>query len=428
MKKVIVLICFIVSLSPLTIVSTEKDLVLTPDQTNKLTSNTIAKSETFAEIPKNPVTSKEVLTYKDANLTKAFKVIAADTSLKISKISLNSEGEKVFKLSNGSYLAADRSFIYDDQIYDQSQTEAAFWTAPDLTVYKSPYVKGTQKSSSKLTAYKKVKATKVATTHEGTYYYVDGQGWINQDYLETADNRMKAVQTLLDEKYNSANLSVYVKQIDTGKTAGINEDKEMYAASIAKLGVLYYTQQQILDGNLNLSDEVKYTADVHNFKGAYNPDGTGIISKDADNKSYSIENLLKAVSQHSDNVATNILGYYAADQYDKNFQTTVDTAADSEWDMDSKQLSAKTAGTLMEAIYHQDGDIIDYLSDTDYDDARISKNINVQVAHKIGDAYDYKHDVAIIYTDSPFILSIFTDKESYDKITSIADDIYEILK
>ena len=48
--------------------------------------------------------------------------------------------------------------------------------------------------------------------------------------------------------------------------------------------------------------------------------------------------------------------------------------------------------------------------------------------YKIGDAYDFKHDVAIVYADSPFILSIFTDKEGYDKITSIADDVYGILK
>ena len=86
------------------------------------------------------------------------------------------------------------------------------------------------------------------------------------------------------------------------------------------------------------------------------------------------------------------------------------------------------AGTLMEAVYRQNGDIITYLSSTDYDGERISKNIDVPVAHKIGDAYDFKHDVAIVYADSPFILSIFTDKEGYDKITSIADDVYGILK
>ena len=57
----------------------------------------------------------------------------------------------------------------------------------------------------------------------------------------------------------------------------------------------------------------------------------------------------------------------------------------------------------------------------------ISK-ILMSLLHINRDAYDFKHDVAIVYTDSPFILSIFTDKEGYDKITSIADDVYGILK
>ena len=82
----------------------------------------------------------------------------------------------------------------------------------------------------------------------------------------------------------------------------------------------------------------------------------------------------------------------------------------------------------MEAIYNQNGEIISYLSSTDFDSTRISKDIDVQVAHKIGDAYDYKHDVAIVYADQPFILSIFTNNASYDDITNIANDVYSILK
>ena len=45
--------------------------------------------------------------------------------------------------------------------------------------------------------------------------------------------------------------------------------------------------------------------------------------------------------------------------------------------MDKKELTARAAGTLMEAIYRQNGDIINYLSSTDYDGERISKNIDV---------------------------------------------------
>ena len=86
------------------------------------------------------------------------------------------------------------------------------------------------------------------------------------------------------------------------------------------------------------------------------------------------------------------------------------------------------AGNVMEAIYEQNGDIINALSQTNFDEQRISKNINVKVAHKIGDAYDFKHDVAIVYANSPFVLSIFTNHSDYDTISKIADDIYEVLK
>ena len=96
--------------------------------------------------------------------------------------------------------------------------------------------------------------------------------------------------------------------------------------------------------------------------------------------------------------------------------------------MKTREMSSKTAADLMEAIYQQNGEIISYLSSTAFDNARISKDINVQVAHKIGDAYDYRHDVAIVYADQPFILSIFTNNASYDDISNIANDVYNILK
>ena len=82
----------------------------------------------------------------------------------------------------------------------------------------------------------------------------------------------------------------------------------------------------------------------------------------------------------------------------------------------------------MEAIYQQNGAIIDSLSQTNFDNQRISKDIPVKVAHKIGDAYDFKHDVAIVYANSPFILSIFTNHSDYETISKIANDIYEVLK
>lgn len=125
-------------------------------------------------------------------------------------------------------------------------------------------------------------------------------------------------------------------------------------------------------------------------------------------------------------MATNILAYYVADQYGVDYQNVIANLAD--WNMEKREVSSQTAAKVMSAIYEQNGQIVDYLTHTQFDDQRIPKFINVPVAHKIGDAYDFRHDVAIVYTDEPFILSIFTENTSYDDISAIAKDIYTILK
>ena len=427
MKKLLIAATVVlVSSSPLVLLPMEKELTLTPKQVQKLTQNTTASLTQFKQIPKNPRTITTILTYKNKDLTEFKTSIQADTKLSISAIFWNAKGEPVFQLQDGDYVAASQKSIVDDSIYNRKPVDMTFWTKDGLTVYKEPYVLGTEKADSKLASFKPIKVSQAAQTHAGTYYLVDGEGWINASDLSTTDNRIEAVQKVLNEKYNNQErISVYVKQLDTDRVAAINDEKSMYAASVAKLGVLYYAQERLSQKKLSLSDEYQYTSAVNGFPGAY---GSGKISKMPDDKNYSLENLLKAVAQNSDNVATNILGYYVTNQYDKAFQKSVDKAAATSWNMDKKELTARAAGTLMEAVYRQNGDIINYLSSTDYDGERISKNIDVPVAHKIGDAYDFKHDVAIVYADSPFILSIFTDKEGYDKITSIADDVYGILK
>ena len=430
MKKLLIAATVVlVSSSPLVLLPMEKELTLTQKQVQKLTQNTTASLAQFKQIPKNPRTITTILTYKNKDLTEFKTSIQADTKLSISAIFWNAKGEPVFQLQDGDYVAASQQSIIDDSVYNQKPVDMTFWTKDGLTVYKDPYVLGTEKADSKLASFKPIKVSRAAQTHAGTYYLADGEGWINASDLSTTDNRIEDVQRVLNEKYNNQeHISVYVKQLDTDRVAAINDEKSMYAASIAKLGVLYYAQERLSQKKLSLSNEYQYTSTVNGFPGAYDPDGSGKISKMTDDKNYSLENLLKAVAQNSDNVATNILGYYVANQYDNSFQKSVDKASATSWNMDKKELTARAAGTLMEAIYRQNGDIINYLSSTDYDGERISKNIDVPVAHKIGDAYDFKHDVAIVYTDSPFILSIFTDKEGYDKITSIADDVYGILK
>ena len=420
MKKLFAVMLIPFFLTSLSAVSTEKDVDLSNAAKYQLTASVLASTTYFDTVPSNPVLAKTSEVYKDSNLTVVSRTIAANSQLDIDNILINDNSQPVFELSDGNYIEASRQLIYDDVILSQVPLSAKYWLKDDFQVYQLPYVIGTQEEQTDLTAYQAVTVSQKATTHHGTYYKVDGKGWISEEALSSTGNRMEKVQQVLNQKYNKGNYSIYVKQLSTRETAGINPDTTMYAASIAKLATLYYVEEKIQDGSVKMDDNT--------FAKAYNPSGSGKISKTADNKDYSIEDLLKAVCQNSDNVATNILGYYVAKQYGDHFTSDISAITNTNFDMKTREMSSKTAADLMEAIYQQNGEVISYLSSTAFDNARISKDINVQVAHKIGDAYDYRHDVAIVYADQPFILSIFTNNASYDDISNIANDVYNILK
>jgi len=115
-------------------------------------------------------------------------------------------------------------------------------------------------------------------------------------------------------------------------------------------------------------------------------------------------------------------------QSDGAFKEKMYAIMGEDWDVNDKLTSSKMAGKVMEAIYNQNGFVLESLSKTDFDNQRIAKGVSVKVAHKIGDADEFKHDTAIVYTDSPFVLSIFTKNSDYDTIAKIAKDVYEVLK
>ena len=382
----------------------------------------------FVSIPSNPNVYQPIVTYSDPELRQKAGEIKPDTPFTVDQLFVNDQGKSVFKLSNKQYVVADQDQIYEDSILELTEEKKTMWLSSSFTVYDQPLVNGAKSKKTNLAPYSKVQITKSAKTSKGTYLEISGQGWISKDELSATDNRMEKVQEILNQKYNKDGIAVYVKQVDTGKTAGIHEDQEMYSASIAKLLYLYYTQKEVNENRVDLQTPLKYIKEVNDYPGAYEPEGSGSISKTPDDKDYTVADLINRVAKESDNVAQNILGYYVTHQSDKEFQKVTNKIAGKTWNVETRIASPKMAGNVMEAIYQQNGGIIDALSETRFDDQRISKDIPVKVAHKIGDAYDFRHDVAIVYTESPFILAIFTDHSDYETISEIAKDIYEVLQ
>ncbi|HEM3577994.1 TPA: serine hydrolase [Streptococcus suis] len=406
--------------------STEIPFKLTAQEEYELTQTVY--DQYFQTIPQNPNVFQVENLYSDLELTQVVGQLKPNQDFSITDVIVNSKKELVFQIDNASYIVADTYKLFDDVVLTETFVEQTYWTNKNLTVLSSPVANQAKEVKTDIQAYQAVTISKISTTPIGDFAYVADKGWIAMDDLSTVDNRMEAVQALLTQKYSKNNIGIYVKQLSTGQSAGLNQDKVFYSASIAKLPILYYVQEQINAGQIDLTTKVKYTAESMVFPGAYVVGGSGSLSKTPDNKEYSIEELINKTAKESDNVASNLLSYYITNQFDDNFYQLTTAVTDSRWDMVTRETSAEVAGNMMEAIYNQNGYVLESLLSTQFDNQRISKDIAVPVAHKIGDVDDVKHDVAIVYAESPFVLSIFTDKSSYDEITQIANDIYGILK
>lgn len=406
--------------------STEIPFELTAQEEYELTQTVY--DQYFQTIPQNPNVFQTESIYSDVNLTQVSGQIKPNQDFSITGVAINERKELVYQLDNTHYILASKQLLFDDTIVTESSVEQTYWLKQGFTVLSSPISNQAKELKTDLRAYQAITISKIATTAIGDFAYISDRVWISLKDLSEKDNRMEAVQALLSSNYSKNNIGIYVKDLTTETEAGVDQDKIFYSASIAKLPILYYVQEQLNAGQVSLNTSVKYTAESISFNGAYKVSGSGSLSKTPDNKDYTIEELINKTAKESDNVASNLLSYYIANKFDDDFYQVTTAVTGSRWDMVSRETSARVAGKMMEALYEQNGYVIESLLSTQFDNQRISKDIPVPVAHKIGDADDVKHDVAIVYAESPFVLSIFTDKSSYDEITQIANDIYGILK
>ena len=422
MRKFLIILLLPSFLTISKVVSTEKEVVYTSKEIYYLSQSDFGIY--FREKLSSPMVYGEVPVYANEDLVVESGKLTPKTSFQITEWRLNKQGIPVFKLSNHQFIAADKRFLYDQS--EVTPTIKKVWLESDFKLYNSPYDLKEVKSS--LSAYSQVSIDKTMFVEGREFLHIDQAGWVDKESTSEEDNRMSKVQEMLSEKYQKDSFSIYVKQLTTGKEAGINQDEKMYAASVLKLSYLYYTQEKINDGLYQLDTTIKYVSAVNDFPGSYKPEGSGSLPKKEDNKEYSIKDLITKVSKESDNVAHNLLGYYISNQSDAIFKSKTSAIMGDDWDSKEKLISSKMAGKVMEAIYNQNGFVLESLTKTDFDNQRIAKGVSVKVAHKIGDADEFKHDTGVVYADSPFILSIFTKNSDYDTISQIAKDVYEVLK
>ena len=211
----------------------------------------------FETIPQNPNVFQTESIYSDVNLTQVSGQIKPNQEFSITGVAINERKELVYQLDNTHYILASKQLLFDDTIVTESTVEQTYWLKQGFTVLSSPISNQAKELKTDLRAYQAITISKIATTAIGDFAYISDKGWISLKDLSEKDNRMEAVQALLSSNYSKNNIGVYVKDLTTETEAGVNQDKMFYSASIAKLPILYYVQEQLNAGQVALNTTVK---------------------------------------------------------------------------------------------------------------------------------------------------------------------------
>ncbi|MDR1568032.1 MAG: serine hydrolase [Streptococcaceae bacterium] len=370
--------------------------------------------------------------FSSLNAKNTTELLAKGDVAHIKAIEFDETGIPKFRTTDDKFITASKDFAainadYADYFLSNPQmllikTQLNCYSDAELSQKAGIQTKGSAVEITKLIINKD--GLPVFQTANGTYLSAKKRSFKTID-----DLKIYRVQALLNGKYNQANLGIYVQRTTGGDIAQINAQMNVHAASTGKLPEIYYTQKLLNQGKLKMTDKWQYTSEVNQWQGAYLASGSGVIGELPTNRYYTVEDVLQKTCYYSDNAGANLLGYYATERYNSDFKKTINHIVGTQWDVAVKQTNAEKNAKMMLALYKLGGISLDYLSNTAYDNARISRDINLRVAHKIGDAYDYRHDVGIIYAEEPFVLSIVTtDNTDYATISQIADDILAIMQ
>lgn len=225
-------------------------------------------------------------------------------------------------------------------------------------------------------------------------------------------------------------ISFYVSSLDNKISFGYNPDQKYSAASSIKAPYALFCYKQIEEGKATLNEQIPYNK-------KYYSSGSGII-KNNPKKSYTIEELLYNVIYYSDNVAYAMLyERFGVEDYNKMLDEIgceyLKLTKYSEWGFASPK---EMALIWNEIYYYKDTELgskfFDDLLIAKYDFIKKSLN-DYDVAHKSGWSQRGYNDHAIVFSDTPYFISIMIpypeDNENYQQVfRSIAQICNQIMR
>lgn len=228
---------------------------------------------------------------------------------------------------------------------------------------------------------------------------------------------------------NTFNGDVGVTYVDltTGKQLSVNGKKEFYSASTIKVPLAMMVADKVQAGSLKWDDQLTF-----NEKEDYE-DGTGIIINNIQ-PNYSLRTLQEYSITYSDNIAKNMLyDTFGGDVAAKKALYAHFLQKETDWD-DAK-FTSEDAAKILKILFEEKSSnseyqtIYNYMKNTVFHERMETPTTSGKVAHKIGSYAGFLHDIGILETEHPFILTIFTNGETdagIPFISTLTDQLWAV--
>ncbi|MBL4934332.1 serine hydrolase [Clostridium sp. YIM B02515] len=269
-----------------------------------------------------------------------------------------------------------------------------------------------------------------AVSNDNSLSYEEERDKLNEEKLRLQINKQNEqkrqaledqIKSYLGKNIDNVGISYY--DINSGKQIIINGDKTFLAGSTVKVQMNMVLYDMFQKGQISSSESLKYTPDCYE-------EGTGILQGQSLISPIPIQTLSDYSILHSDNIATNMiikkLGY-------QNMRNLIDEKLGHATDHSENYITANDETALLKLLYSNPENnpfyskLITNMKITDFHD-RIDLYIPQEIAaHKIGDYSNYVNDVGIVYTENPYILSVYTQgvSNASEVIGHISKMIYD---
>lgn len=243
-------------------------------------------------------------------------------------------------------------------------------------------------------------------------------------------NFKSPLDNLLEDaiKNRQGSYGIYIKNLNTKETAGVNADSKFETASLYKLWIAGAVYQQIKNNSINPNEKLESSKYDLYKKMGFKTEKEEEEKLKQEKLETTVADALTGMITVSDNdsayLLTNRVGFASVNSFLKQNGFTNSAITNPPIS------TAKEIGSFFEKLYR--GEIVDQQKSDNLIVLLKSQRLNdripkylpdITVAHKTGELGTLKHDAGIVYAKNPYVIVVFTDTKDPNKAAEFTAEL-----